>query len=297
MNNSPQKPRSLRSFSSELIYTIPFSLIAAHLFVGFRQKENYLQLFLIPEYWPAFLVSAGIAFLLILHIKYASRYVYLKPDISKTDKLALQVIFGFLLAIVLEFGFSTAYFACAGYHISDTVYFDSYLLPIVMYILLINLWYTDGFHFSEQIGAVVIADPDPAVQDIPEVELETAETELPEIEKVAVKPKDIAAFAAAEEVGMITPLGSLWVARSFGNKGRPWFHNLTLSMKYLPDSYFQVTRNYIIHEKIIHIVDYNMDEGRVFIHLKSEFDQIIEVEKQYIYGFYEWWKLKKPKEN
>jgi len=301
MNKSPQRPRSLRPLSSELIYVIPFSLIAAHLFVGICQKENYLELFLKPGYWPGFLLSAGIAFLLIVYIKYASRSVYLKADVSQLGKLFLQFVLGILSAVILEFSFSTAYFTYAGYYIFDTVYFDSYFLPIVMYILMMNIWYADGFGFSKKIeiepvmlvssedSSALVADQDTDVPEVKKVALET--------QKNVAKPQDIAAYAEMYEIGMINTLGpSAWLAKSFENKGRFWFHNLKISMNYLPNAYVQVTRNCIIHQQIINLVNYDMDNSRIFISLKSDFDQVIEVERQYIYSFYEWWELRKPRE-
>jgi hypothetical protein len=274
MNKRSETSRSLQPLTSELIFIIPFVLISAHVFVGFRQEENYLELFLKKGYWPAFGFTVLISSLTLIYVKYMSRQIERATRLDKWGKLFAQVVFCVLGTVLLAFACSTLYFGLHGIHISDTVYFDSYLLPIVLFILLINLWYTNGWTTIDWTSG--------QQKELAGDKLKTLHGEIVQ--------QELAQYAEENDIILVSISNGAHFARNLAGEIVYWNYNIRESIKQLPaNEYFKAGRSQIVHRKVIEQIEKDVVTHQLTLILKAPLSTRISIPTTYFEAFTNWW--------
>jgi len=288
MKNNPPKLRSQHALKSELVFSIPLCMLTAHIFVVYLQDDNFFKIFFKPGYTPAVVASFFIAFFLILIVKYTTRYLDKKQPwhVNKYQRGWLQFFYGFFLTILIEFGFSSAYFGYYGYHITETEWIDAYALPIALYILLINLYYNSSPPIQiPEVRSVVATEPNEGeestvahepIDDIPNAEYAR-----------------IVNYAEAKKVVYISISDKSVYAKDLNGQFVLWHNSLTESRAALPDHlFYQVSRSLILHRDIIGRLEVDARNHRLTIVLKEPFNNRIDVPDHNILGCENWWNQK-----
>lgn len=274
MNKRSETSRSLQPLTRELIFIIPFVLISAHVFVGFRKEENYLELFLRKGYSTEFGFTVLVSLLTLIYVKYMSRWIERATRLDKWGKLFAQVICCVLGAVLLAFACSTLYYGLQGIHISDTTYFDSYLLPIVLFILLINLWYTNG---------LTTIDWESGQQE------ELFDGKLKKLHGEIVQ-QEIAEYAQQNDIILVSISDGAHFAKNLAGEIVFWNYNIRESIKQLPaNDYFKASRSQIVHRKIIEQIEQDVVRHRLTLILKAPLSTRISIPSTYFEAFTNWW--------
>lgn len=274
MKDQPSKLRSQHSLKSELPYSLPISIFSAHLFVAYQQEENLIQIFFKPGYFIAFFVSICIAFLLILSVKYTTRILDRKQawEADKLQRLWLQFFYGFVITILIELGMSSAYFEANGYSISETVWEESYLLPIAMYILMINWYYNPT--------ALDVPAKEPAAEPVVELPQATTNDDTATILKDTIE-KDIVFISTSDRK-----------VYALNRKGHYvlWPYTLTRTIAALPaENFIMANRSCILHREIIDRLKPDADNHTLTLILKTPFKDPIDIPYDSIRKFEKWW--------
>jgi hypothetical protein len=277
MNKLHLASRAEQGFFSELVVTLPFAIISAHFFVGFRQKENFLELILKPGYPLAFGFTFVVAFGMMLYVKFFTRWLNKRYPLEKggSIKWGLHIFYTGFLLLFIEFLASTGYFYFfGGHHISNTVYFNSYVLLIVLYILLINLYYNSK---TPIVISETIAEPVKPAEETQNKETLYAE---------------IVAYARSKDVAFISITEKIVYARTAAGEAVYWNHNITDSGVALTDhDFYQVSRGHIIRRDIIQAVEQAPLKHKMIIVLQDGFgigEKRIEIPSGKIVSFKRW---------
>lgn len=259
---------------NDYLITIPVSFIAAELIVGFGQKENYYELLFVPEYYPALIGSTLIAFGIIFWINRWSRYLdKIRPWEEKPKaRLGMQLIYGIFLAMLLAVLLAAAYFAFYDIHLKATVYFKYYFLPVLVFVLLINLYYN-----SEALNLLR-----------KEVEEKPAKKRSPE------EIEQLRQYAVQSDMAMVKVGNGMAVA--YNSKGTDfiWDVNIRDSVGILPkESFYKIRRNCLVRHDIIREVIHDKDAGRVRLSLNKQFKGVYELPKEETVAFLLWYKTQR----
>ena len=312
MNSQPPKLRSQRSLTSELPYSIPLCLLAAHAFVSFRQSENLVDVIYKSGYPLAFSASFLIAFSLILIVKYTTSYLDRKEPwhVHKNRRIVLQFFYGFCLAFVFEWAMSSAYFLGNGYTLQQTIWADSYALPIGMYILMINAYYNPltQMHPTEELVTKPV-QPIESIEHMDELELieevqanehseHIDETEIIEPVKASksinkTDPAITLSRAIEYDVVFIATSNKKVYARNRKGEHVLWHDTLANSIAALPaQDFFPVNRSCILHRDIIDELLPDPESHKLTVTLKAPFKDKIDVPNHWIYDFEVWFHKK-----
>ncbi|RZM23281.1 MAG: hypothetical protein EOO88_26635, partial [Pedobacter sp.] len=215
-----------------------------------------------------------IAFLLILSVKYTTKILdRIQPwKLNKLQRLWLQFFYGFVITILLELGMSSAYFGANGYSISETIWEESYLLPIAMFVLMINWYYN------------------PTAFDVPAKELAT--------EPVVEPPQPIVKYDAATILKDTIDMKIVFISTSdrkvyaLDRKGQYvlWPYTLTKTIAALPaEDFIMANRSCILHRDIIARLKPVPDDHKLTLILKTPFKDKIDIPHDSIRKFEKWW--------
>lgn len=274
MNKRSETSRSLQPLTHELIFIIPFVLISAHVFVGFRKEENYLELFLRKGYLTEFGFTVLVSLLTLIYVKYMSRWIERATRLDRWGKLFAQVVCCVLGTVLLAFACSTLYYGLQSIHISDTVYFDSYLLPIVLFILLINLWYTNGLTTIDWNSG--------QEEELIDRKLKTLHGEIVQ--------QELAQYAEENDVILVSISDGAHFAKNLAGEIVFWNYNIRESIKQLPaNDYFKAGRSQIVHRKVIEQIEKDVVTHQLTLILKEPLNTRISIPTTYFEAFTNWW--------
>jgi|GEM_PF-1489513 len=288
---------------NDYLVTVPVSLIAAQLIVGYGQKENYYELLFVPQYYPALIGSALIAFGIIFWVNRWSRYLdRIRPwEERPRSRLLMQLIYGVVLAMTVAVLLAAVYFALYQIRLSATVYFTWYFLPVLTFVLLINVYYCAEYITllrgeAKTAPAAVEVLMEPAAVPT-QVSVPVAEVKL---EVLAEAPKIIAGKRTPEEIEVLQSYARQYdiamvcvgtnIAYAHSAKGDLviWDVNIKDSMAMLPkDAFFRVRRNCLVRRDIIKEVIQN--NGRVEVVLVEPFKGEYVLPKEDMVGFLSRW--------
>jgi|GEM_PF-1816755 len=272
--------RAKKPAFNELILSIPFALTYSHFIGGFNEKGNYLELFLEKDYLIGFALRSSWAFISILLIKYATHFLNVKvPWPGRISyRLFAQVFYGVFSIVLLDFFIATLYFYSRGIDISDTIYFDSHLVPVSIYIMMVNLYYNYGYFLPH---AEIKAEPNVALTN----EESSAKKHAAEISGY-VKENDIVYIGVSRKVNY---------AKNRQGESVIWNHTLAESIAALPrDLFFLAGRSCIVHRDAIEVT-IKPETRCIMVILKSPLSGSVKIPDAGIVAFQNWWHQKEER--
>jgi len=132
----------------DLPVRIILALTGAFIFTVYGEKENSLELLLLPEFYPAFLTSLVIALVVIHYIYFANTVLNVKYDWqgATVQRLLLQLLFALIVPSLLAFSMATIYFRYNKVDLRNTFYITHEFPFIVLLLTLLNAYYI-GYYF------------------------------------------------------------------------------------------------------------------------------------------------------
>lgn len=268
---------------AELLFSVPVAVGCTHLLLGSTIEGNYLELILQKGYMQRLIPKSMLTLILMLLIKLITRYLDIKKP-WQTDmwqRLFLQFFYAILGVLLLDFLISAWYMDLKGSHISDTLYFNFYLPPISIFILLLNGWYTYQNLILQK-----------SISTEPDQEQET-ERKLKEKEAVIKASQDkIRAYTLEKNIVYIVRSKKFPLAKTIDGKVEQWHQSLENSSPALSEiDFFQVGRSHIVHRSVIAKTKENVKKKKITITLTSPFNEEIALPQSRHMAFRKWWEI------
>ncbi|RYY52146.1 MAG: hypothetical protein EOO09_22180 [Chitinophagaceae bacterium] len=138
-------------FWRNLSFSMLASLIASHLVVSFDQRYSLFELFAMPRYYYSLAINAFAALLLIEFMHMISRRLYrsFKSQGLGARWMLLQLVLGVGLTVLAELLIAGAVYYYHGLVIWETMFFRKLFTPILMFILIVNLFFAVYYLYRE----------------------------------------------------------------------------------------------------------------------------------------------------
>ena len=138
-------------FWRNISFSILASLAASHLLVSFDQRYSLRELWAMPRYYYSLVINAFIALLLIEFMHMISRRLYrrFKAQGLGARWMLLQLLLGVGLTVVAELLIAGAVYYYHGLVIWETMFFRKLFTPILMFIVIVNLFFAVYYLYRE----------------------------------------------------------------------------------------------------------------------------------------------------
>lgn len=127
----------------DLPIRIILSITGALIFTIYGEKESTLELLLLPEFYPAFVISLVIASVVIHYVYAANTLLNRSYDWQKVplQRALLQLLVSLAIPALIAFGMAVAYFHYHNVDIRKTFYLTHEFPFIVLLLALLNAYY------------------------------------------------------------------------------------------------------------------------------------------------------------
>ncbi|WP_316817987.1 LytTR family transcriptional regulator DNA-binding domain-containing protein [Pedobacter nyackensis] len=269
------KSKAQEPIFNELFFSIPFALISTHFFMALKRGRNCLELFLDEGYWLDISFRSTLAFLMILLVKFATRYLDKKRpwDTGVWMRLFLQFFYGVFSIVFIDFAVYIWYLDSKDIRIADAQFFNLYSLCICIYITVINIYYNYAY-------LITLTGKKSGLQHNLEDQPMLAENGIDKL-VLYVRQKNLVYISISSKVHF---------AKNTEGVYEHWHHTLEESIAVLSEEDFhKVSRRHIVHRSIIDQLISNPKRNKLEIVLKSQFNENVKISAERIAGFNEWW--------
>lgn len=124
-------------------FRISAAVVSAHIIVGYGEPETTFQLFTLPQYYPAMIVSFLIALLMVEMVHYfTGRLDNIVPwERSLLHRAWLQSVYCILLPLIVDCAVIEIYYRANGTNLFAEGHFKYNFLIIVLLVALLNAYY------------------------------------------------------------------------------------------------------------------------------------------------------------